>query len=65
MIQVQPCPSPWNMRLQVISLDTYKVSPLGKLSSMDGYIHRFSLITKDIKDKVTHNDTLLWSEDIM
>ena len=53
------------MRLQVISLDTYKVSPLGKLSSMDGYIHRFSLITKDIKDKVTHNDTLLWSEDIM
>ena len=31
---------------------------------MDGYTHRFSLITEDIRDKVTIvDDTLLWSED--
>ena len=43
----------------------YRVSPQGYLASMDGYTHRFSLITKDIKDKVTIvDDTLLWSEDV-
>ena len=42
----------------------YRVSPQGYLASMDGYTHKFSLITEDIKNKVTIvDDTLLWSED--
>ena len=42
----------------------YRVSPQGYLASMDGYTHRFSLITEDIRDKVTIvDDTLLWSDD--
>ena len=41
----------------------YRVSPQGYLSSMDGYTHRFSLITEEIRDKVTIvDDTLLWSD---
>ena len=42
----------------------YRVPPQGYLASMDGYTHRFSLITEDIRDKVTIvDDTLLWSDD--
>ena len=43
----------------------YKVSPQGYLGSMDGYTHRFSIVTKDIPDKVVIvDDTLLYSDDL-
>ena len=43
----------------------YRVSPQGYLASMDGYTHRFSLITKDIKNKETIvDDTLTWSDSL-
>ena len=35
----------------------YKVSPQGYLASMDGYTHRFSLITEEIKNKLSIVDT--------
>ena len=43
----------------------YKVAPQGYLASMDGYTHRFSLITENIKNKqVIVDDTLLWSDSV-
>ena len=43
----------------------YRVSPQGYLASMDGYTHRFSLITEGIVNKKTIvDDTLLWSENL-
>ena len=43
----------------------YRVSPQGYLASMDGYTHRFSLITEGIKNKETIvDDTLVWSDDL-
>ena len=43
----------------------YRVSPQGYLASMDGYTHRFSLITEKIINKKTIvDDTLLWSENL-
>ena len=42
----------------------YRVAPQGYLASMDGYTHRFSIITEDIKNKkVIVDDTCLWSGD--
>ena len=41
----------------------YRVAPQGYLASMDGYTHRFSLITEDIKNKQTIvDDTAIWSD---
>ena len=43
----------------------YKVAPQGYLASMDGYTHRFSLITENIKNKqVIVDDTIIWSDDV-
>ena len=43
----------------------YRVSPQGYLASMDGYTHRFSLIAKDIQNKVTIvDDTLIHSDNL-
>ena len=43
----------------------YRVAPQGYLASMDGYTHRFSLITENIKNKqVIVDDTLLWSDSV-
>ena len=43
----------------------YRVSPQGYLASMDGYTHRFSLIAKDIKDKLAIvDDTLLHDDNL-
>ena len=43
----------------------YKVAPQGYLASMDGYTHRFSLITQNIKNKqVIVDDTALWSDTV-
>ena len=43
----------------------YKVAPQGYLASMDGYTHRFSLITQNIRNKqVIVDDTLLWSDTV-
>ena len=43
----------------------YRVAPQGYLASMDGYTHRFSLITQNIKNKqVIVDDTIIWSDDI-
>ena len=43
----------------------YKVSPQGYLASMDGYTHRFSLITQEIENKVTIvDDTLIHSDNV-
>ena len=43
----------------------YRVAPLGYLASMDGYTHRFSHITENIKNKqVFVDDTALWSDTI-
>ena len=43
----------------------YRVSPQGYLASMDGYTHRFSLITEEIKNKVTIvDDTLVYSDSL-
>ena len=42
----------------------YRVAPQGYLASMDGYTHRFSIITENIKNKkVIVDDTCLWSDD--
>ena len=41
------------------------MAPQGYLASMDGYTHRFSLITEKIKNKqVIVDDTLIWSDDV-
>ena len=41
------------------------MSPQGYLASMDGYTHRYRLITEDIKNKVTIvDDTLIHSDNI-
>merc|ERR1712155_119456 len=43
----------------------YRVSPQGYLASMDGYTHRFSLITEDVEDKLTIvDDTLLHDDNL-
>ena len=43
----------------------YRVAPQGYLASMDGYTHRFSLITENIKNKqVIVDDTALWSDSV-
>ena len=43
----------------------YRVAPLGYLASMDGYTHRLSHITENIKNKqVFVDDTALWSDTI-
>ena len=43
----------------------YRVAPQGYLASMDGYTHRFSLITQNIRNKqVIVDDTLLWSNSV-
>ena len=43
----------------------YRVSPQGYLASMDGYTHRFSLITEEIENKVTIvDDNLVYSDSI-
>ena len=43
----------------------YRVAPQGYLASMDGYTHRFSLITENIRNKqVIVDDTLLWSDSV-
>ena len=40
------------------------MAPQGYLASMDGYMHRFSLINQDIDDKETIvDDTAIWSDD--
>ena len=41
----------------------YRVSPQSYLTSMDGYTHRFSLITQDIRVTII-DDTLLWLDSI-
>ena len=41
------------------------MAPQGYLDSMDGYTHRFSLITEKIKNKqVIVDDMLIWSDDV-
>ena len=43
----------------------YQVAPQGYLASMDGYTHRFSLITEKIKNKqIIVDDTLLYSDTV-
>ena len=43
----------------------YRVSPQGYLASMDGYTHRFSLIAREIEDKLTIvDDTLLFDDNL-
>ena len=43
----------------------YRVAPQGYLASMDGYTHRFSLITEGIKNKATIvDDTLIYSDNL-
>ena len=37
----------------------YRVAPQGYLASMDGYTHRFNLITEVIKNKATIVDNTL------
>merc|ERR1711884_877253 len=43
----------------------YLRAPQGYLGSMDGYTHRWDLITADIENKVTIvDDSLVWSDDV-
>ena len=68
-----PQPQPWpgaqtqlNQRTAFVTpwgRFRYKVLPQAYLASMVSYMNRFSLITEDMRDKVTTvYDTLLWSD---